>query len=166
MLMHTGLTSTHPIHADPLDTGPLDTGPLDTGPRDAGESRAGSGGTGFLELILSDGELLDAEFQELIGRILPPSRIGVPVLASTAGWGRKRLSLPGGSGTPPRRGHSSRTPPPARERSPPRHEGQVSGPRSTHRMAGSEPLPGRRPCRQCSFPSRVLLDTLRAVAPT
>jgi len=113
MLMHTGLMSTDRRQPD---QGPADW--LDSGPQDSAETGAAAP-DGFLDLILSDSDLVDAEFQELIGRIPPSPRPGVTVLARTAGWGRGRVPLPGGSWAPRPGTYSSRTPLPARERSPP-----------------------------------------------
>ena len=112
MLMHTGLMSTDRRQPDPRPAGAPDS------PQDSAEARAAAP-AGFLDLILADRDLLDAEFQELIGRIPPPSRPGATVLAPPAGWGRGRLPFPGRSWVPRPGTYSSRTPLPARERSPP-----------------------------------------------
>jgi len=121
-LMDTGWMSTDSIPAGTKHAGTLHAGPPETAPGDSAGSPTGSGATGFLELILADGDLLDAEFQELISRILPPSRSGAPVLAPAAGWERGRFPLRGGNTAPPLGTSSSRMPPPARERSPPQQK--------------------------------------------
>jgi hypothetical protein len=82
------------------------------------ESREEFAVSGFLELMCLEDDFLDAEFQEIVERIDPPGRV-----RGIAAPARRR-----GSGTDPARGthrprrlrqHASRTPPPARERSPP-----------------------------------------------
>ncbi|MHA7261860.1 hypothetical protein ACX80W_01515 [Arthrobacter sp. TMN-37] len=82
------------------------------------ESREEDTVTGFLELMCLDDDLLEAEFQELVDRIDPPPRT-----RGVAAPARRRHPDAG-----PRRGtvrslrlrrNASRTPPPARERSPP-----------------------------------------------
>jgi hypothetical protein len=76
-----------------------------------------SAATGFLELVYSHGEFLDSEFQELIGRIDPPARTPGR-FALPDGW---QSVSPIGDAHRPReiRHYGNRTPPPARERSPP-----------------------------------------------
>jgi len=80
------------------------------------ESREEFAVSGFVELMCLEEDFLDAEFQEIVERIDPPDRVrGIAAPARRSGTGPAQ-----GSHRPRRwRQHDSRTPPPARERSPP-----------------------------------------------
>jgi len=132
------------MHTGPTDTRLTNTGLRETGPAEPDGVRAGGAVTGFLELVYADGELLDAEFQELIGRILPPTHAGVRVAAPTAGRGRGRQLCSAEHGSQPAERFRSRTPPPARERSPPeasasfsRNHAAPTGRQCLHPYAGA-----------------------------
>ncbi len=81
------------------------------------ESREDLAVSGFLELMCLEDDFLDAEFQEIVERIDPPGRVR-GIAAPARRW---RSSDPAQGAHRPRqlRQHGSRTPPPARERSPP-----------------------------------------------
>jgi hypothetical protein len=74
--------------------------------------------SGFLELMCLEDEFLDAEFQEIVERIDPPDRVRGIAAPARRRWNGTDPAQ--GSHRPRRlRQHGSRTPPPARERSPP-----------------------------------------------
>jgi len=142
--LHAGPMPAGLMYTGSTETGPTGTGPTETGPAEPEGVRAGGAVTGFLELVYADGELLDAEFQELIGRILPPTRAGVLIAAATAGWGGGRQLRSPEHGTRPAERFRSRTPPPARERSPPeasasfsRNHAAPTGRQCLHPYAGA-----------------------------
>ncbi|RJU01083.1 hypothetical protein D6T65_11715 [Arthrobacter frigidicola] len=109
------------------------------------ESREEFAVSGFVELMCLEDDFLDAEFQEIVERIDPPARVrGIAAPARR----RRRGTEPARGRHRPRllRQHGSRTPPPARERSPPtvQHRKrcptrQVSGPFTRPPILDSRP---------------------------
>ncbi|TDK25549.1 hypothetical protein E2F48_09880 [Arthrobacter crusticola] len=82
------------------------------------ESREEFAVSGFLELICLEDDFFDAEFQEIVERIDPPGRVRGIAAPARRRWSGADPAQ--GAHRPRRlRQHGSRTPPPARERSPP-----------------------------------------------